>query len=95
MQHSLKNEDHGFLVRGLLLQRGYSLRKVARELGVAAATISFVVRLERRSLRVETRIIEIIGAGGTALFPPAQFRRTLKKDNQPLSPGSQSLERVS
>ena len=70
MSHPRENQNRTDLIRGLLLQRGYSLTRVAKELGVSLPVVSFVVKLQRRSLLIESFMIEIMGPGGSEFFPP-------------------------
>lgn len=48
-------------LRGALLAKGYTIARLARELGVSHATVSKVIHRTGRSARVAKRIAEIIG----------------------------------
>ena len=56
-------------VKAALAVKGATLAQVARELGVAASTVTIVSQGDRRSRRVETAIARAAGTEPASLWP--------------------------
>ena len=66
-QQIKKFGKHQF-VRAELLKRGYSYKRIARELGVSVAAVRYIVEGKHTSKRIASRIEEILELPKGTLF---------------------------
>lgn len=65
-----KMHNRATLIRGLLLQRGYTLDQAAKALRVTRSAISQVLSGRGRSLRIEGWIAQRVSMPWASIFPP-------------------------
>ena len=63
-------------LKGALLQRGWTLGRVAAHTGTSTPTVSRIINGHARSLKVEGAIAQIIGLPWAALFLPLKRQAT-------------------
>jgi len=59
-------------IRYMLEAKGYSLSRLARELGYSVTLVSFVVAGKRYNRRIRDRIGEVVGCPVSELWPEGQ-----------------------
>lgn len=67
---------HGEIVKEMMLHRGYSQRRLARETGTQTCSITNVLHKENTTLKTMTRICKVLGY--EIVFRPKNYVRAME-----------------